>query len=32
MEMNPKASPERLRKASLQLLEKAANQWGGRPA
>jgi len=28
MEMNPKASPERLRQASLQLLERAANQWG----
>jgi hypothetical protein len=28
MEMNPKASPDRLRQASLQLLERAANQWG----
>jgi hypothetical protein len=28
MEMNPKTSPERLRQASLQLLEKTANQWG----
>jgi len=28
MEMNPKASPERLRQASLQLLEKTANLWG----
>ena len=28
MEINPKASPERLRQASLQLLEKTANEWG----
>jgi hypothetical protein len=28
MDIKPKASPERLRQASLQLLEKTANQWG----
>ena len=28
MDMNPKTSPERLRQASLKLLEKTANQWG----
>ena len=28
MEMNPKTSPERLRQASLQLLEKTADEWG----
>jgi hypothetical protein len=28
MDMNPKTSQERLQRASLQLLEKTANQWG----
>jgi len=28
MELNPKTSPERLRRASLQLLEKTADEWG----
>ena len=28
MDMNPKTSHERLRRASLELLERAANQWG----
>jgi hypothetical protein len=28
MDIDPKASPERLRQASLQLLEKTAKQWG----
>jgi hypothetical protein len=28
MDINPTSSPERLRQASLQLLERAANQWG----
>jgi hypothetical protein len=28
MDVNPKASPKRLHEASLQLLEKTANQWG----
>jgi hypothetical protein len=28
LEMNPNASPDRLRQASLQLLEKTANRWG----
>jgi len=28
MDMNPNTSPERLRQASLKLLERAANQWG----
>ena len=28
MDMNPSTSPERLRQASLKLLERAANQWG----
>ena len=28
MDMNPKTSQERLRRASLELLERAANQWG----
>ena len=28
MDINPKASPKRLHEASLQLLEKTANQWG----
>ena len=28
LDMNPKTPPERLRQASLKLLEKTANQWG----
>ena len=28
MDLNPTSSPERLRQASLQLLEKAADEWG----
>jgi hypothetical protein len=28
MDMNPRASPERLRRAGLELLEKVADQWG----
>ena len=28
MDMNPKSPPDRLRQASLKLLERAADQWG----